>query len=49
MRQIPIKRVLIAALGGWLLLDEALTLRFVLAGVAILGGIALVTLRLPKL
>lgn len=38
---------LLAALGGVWLLDEALTLRLVLAAVAILGGIALV-LRAPR-
>lgn len=36
---------LIAALGGALLLSEAISLRLVLAGVAILGGIALVLLH----
>ncbi|WP_245536656.1 DMT family transporter [Thiothrix nivea] len=35
----------IAALGGILFLGEALTLRFVLASMAILGGIALVILK----
>ncbi|MEZ5453529.1 MAG: DMT family transporter [Thiothrix sp.] len=35
----------IAALGGILFLGEALTLRFILASVAILGGIALVILK----
>jgi drug/metabolite transporter (DMT)-like permease len=38
----------IAAVGGILLLEEPLTLRLVLCSVAILGGIALVTL-FPKL
>ena len=32
----------ITALGGMIFLDEALTVRFLLASVAILGGIALV-------
>ena len=32
----------IAAIGGVLLLDEALSLRLVLASIAVLGGIALV-------
>jgi drug/metabolite transporter (DMT)-like permease len=36
---------LIAALGGALLLSEAISLRLVLAGAAILGGIALVLLQ----
>jgi len=35
----------IAALGGALLLGEALTLRLLVASVAIVGGIALVVLR----
>lgn len=35
----------IAALGGMVFLDESLTLRFVLASLAILGGIALVILE----
>jgi drug/metabolite transporter (DMT)-like permease len=35
----------IAALGGVVILDETITLRLVLASVAILGGIALVILE----
>jgi drug/metabolite transporter (DMT)-like permease len=35
----------LAAAGGIFLLGETLTLRFVLASVAILGGIALVVLE----
>ncbi len=38
----------IAALGGIVFLGEAMTLRFALASVAILGGIALVILRAPS-
>ena len=38
----------IAALGGIVFLGEAVTLRFVLASAAILGGIALVILRAPS-
>lgn len=38
----------IAALGGIVFLDEALTLRFVLASSAVLGGIALVILTAPS-
>lgn len=38
----------IAALGGIVFLGEAVTLRFVLASIAILGGIALVILRAPS-
>jgi drug/metabolite transporter (DMT)-like permease len=38
----------IAALGGILFLGESLTLRLVLATVAILGGIALVILEKAK-
>ena len=38
----------IAALGGVILLGETVTLRFVLASLAILGGIALVILCKPK-
>jgi drug/metabolite transporter (DMT)-like permease len=38
----------IAALGGIVFLGEAVTLRFALASVAILGGIALVILRAPS-
>ncbi len=37
----------IAALGGIVILGESVTLRFVLASLAILGGIALVILRKP--
>ena len=36
---------IIAAVGGMLFLDESLTLRFVLASIAILGGIAMVILE----
>ena len=40
----------IAALGGILFLNESLTLRFVLASAAVLGGIALVTVnRKPRI
>ena len=39
---------LIAAAGGVLLLDEPMSLRLVLASVAILGGIALVVVRAPN-
>jgi drug/metabolite transporter (DMT)-like permease len=35
----------IAAIGGILLLDEVITLRLVVASLAILGGIALVVLK----
>ena len=35
----------IAALGGMMILGESLTVRFVLASLAILGGIALVILN----
>lgn len=38
----------IAALGGIVFLNEALTLRFVLASAAVLGGIALVILAAPS-
>mgnify|MGYP001244569393 FL=1 len=38
----------IAALGGIVFLGEALTLRFVLASAAVLGGIALVILSAPS-
>lgn len=38
----------IAALGGVIILGESVTLRFVLASLAILGGIALVILCQPK-
>jgi drug/metabolite transporter (DMT)-like permease len=38
----------IAALGGIVFLNEALTLRFVLASAAVLGGIALVILNPPS-
>lgn len=38
----------IAALGGIVFLGEAVTLRFALASIAILGGIALVILRAPS-
>ena len=38
----------LAAAGGILLLGESLTLRFVLASVAVLGGIALVVLEKPR-
>ncbi|MBV6410915.1 MAG: hypothetical protein GAKPKEKM_01752 [Rhodocyclaceae bacterium] len=38
----------IAALGGIVFLGEAVTLRFVLASVAVLGGIALVILNPPS-
>lgn len=38
----------LAALGGVLVVGEALTLRFVLSSLIILGGIALVTLKAPK-
>lgn len=38
----------IAALGGIVFLNEALTLRFVLASSAVLGGIALVILTAPS-
>jgi drug/metabolite transporter (DMT)-like permease len=36
---------LIAAIGGVLLVDEPLTLRFAIAAVAVLGGIALVVTK----
>ena len=38
----------IAAIGGVLLLDEPMSLRLVIAAVAILGGIALVVIRAPS-
>lgn len=38
----------IAALGGIVFLGEAVTLRFVLASAAVLGGIALVILNSPS-
>jgi drug/metabolite transporter (DMT)-like permease len=38
----------LAALGGIAFLDESVTLRLVLASIAILGGIALVILEKPK-
>jgi len=38
----------IAALGGIVFLGEAVTLRFVLASAAVLGGIALVILNPPS-
>ncbi len=38
----------IAALGGMLFLDEVITLRFLIASTAILGGIAMVILRRHK-
>jgi drug/metabolite transporter (DMT)-like permease len=38
----------IAALGGIVFLGEAVTLRFVLASTAVLGGIALVILNPPS-
>ncbi len=38
----------LAAAGGILLLGESLTLRFVIASVAVLGGIALVVLEKPR-
>ncbi|HJT80354.1 MAG TPA: DMT family transporter [Chthoniobacterales bacterium] len=38
----------IAALGGILFLHESLTLRFLLASVAVLGGIALVVMKRPE-
>ncbi|MDF1764254.1 MAG: DMT family transporter [Oleibacter sp.] len=39
---------IIAALGGVVLLDEAMTLRFILASLAVLGGIALFVLNKRK-
>ena len=42
---IQLSAPVIAALGGTLFLDEAVTLRMVLASIAILGGIALVILE----
>jgi drug/metabolite transporter (DMT)-like permease len=38
----------IAAAGGTLFLGEAISMRLLLASVAILGGIALVILRKPS-
>ncbi len=39
---------IIAALGGVIILGEPVTLRLVLASVAILGGIALVIMKKPS-